>query len=145
ALAQALDVDVTAVAYPFGAARTRERVLAAEAGYSAGFDLAARFTGDPMAIPRLPVYMWTPPTPCVGSLGAIERVAAMATNHFAVGTTIWQRLTGTFAALEGSTHVAPAPSVIPSASVIPAAPIIPAAPAMPAKAGSHVAVPQSGD
>jgi peptidoglycan/xylan/chitin deacetylase (PgdA/CDA1 family) len=93
ALASALDVAVDAVSYPFGAARERERRLARQAGFAAGFSLAGRWHGDAMAINRHPVYVWAPPLPGVGPLAPLERLAAIGANRCAVGTTVWQRLT----------------------------------------------------
>lgn len=88
-----LGVEAPVVVYPFGAAGERERRLAAAEGYAAGFALAAPWRGDPFAIPRHPVYAWAPPTPGVGPLAPLERVAAALTNRCAVGTTLWQRAT----------------------------------------------------
>jgi peptidoglycan/xylan/chitin deacetylase (PgdA/CDA1 family) len=89
-LARALDVVPWAVSYPFGAAGDRERDLARDAGYTAGFALAGRWHGDAMAIPRRPVYLWAPPTPGVGLLAPLEWVGAVAANRCAVGTTLIQ-------------------------------------------------------
>jgi peptidoglycan/xylan/chitin deacetylase (PgdA/CDA1 family) len=109
AIERALDAPVSAVSYPFGAARVRELRLAREAGYEYGFTLgsAAIMSGtravtppregevDPsfasLAMPRLPVYLWSPPLPGAGALSRPERWAARAANRCAVGTTIWQR------------------------------------------------------
>jgi peptidoglycan/xylan/chitin deacetylase (PgdA/CDA1 family) len=88
-----LDVQPRAVAYPFGAAGDRERQLAIEEGYAAGFALAARWAGDAMATPRLSVYPWSPPSPGVGALAPLEWAAAYLTNRCAVGTSLWQRWT----------------------------------------------------
>ena len=92
ALLRALDVESPAISYPFGAAGARERTFAREAGYGAGFELAGRWRGDAMAIPRRPVYPWAPPTPGVGPLAPLERVAAIAANRCAIGTTVIQRM-----------------------------------------------------
>lgn len=92
ALAVALDTDATAVSYPFGAAGPREWRLAREAGYEAGFSLAAPYRGEPMAIARTPVYAWAPPLPGVGLLAPVERWGARGANRCSVGTSIWQRL-----------------------------------------------------
>jgi len=89
---RALDVHVRAVSYPFGAARAREREAGRAAGYALGFTLAGRWRGDPLAVPRHPVYVWAPPLPGVGLLAPIERLGAVAANRCAVGTTLWQRL-----------------------------------------------------
>ncbi|HJU64280.1 MAG TPA: polysaccharide deacetylase family protein [Gemmatimonadaceae bacterium] len=98
ALQQALDTPVRAVSYPFGAAGEREMRLALEAGYEFGFTLGSA-TDLPdvrlsaLAIPRLPVYAWSPPVPGAGYLRAPERWLARMANRCAVGTTIWQRWT----------------------------------------------------
>ena len=91
AIALALDVVPSAISFPFGAAGPRESAIARDAGYSAGFALATRWRGDIMAIPRLPVYPWSPPTPGVGVLAPIEWLGAAGANRCAVGTTLWQR------------------------------------------------------
>ncbi len=92
-LANALDVVPRAVSYPFGASGAREHRLAREAGYDLGFTLSATWTGDTMAVPRLPVYLWSPRVPGVGALGRLERVAATMANKAAVGTTLWRVMT----------------------------------------------------
>ena len=92
AIAQALGSAPTTISYPFGAQGARERTLAALAGYSCGVGLAGTTGIDVMAIERLPVYPWSPPTPGVGRLRAIERLGAIAANRCSVGTTVWQRL-----------------------------------------------------
>ncbi|MGQ0713015.1 MAG: polysaccharide deacetylase family protein [Gemmatimonadaceae bacterium] len=93
-LADALDVAPRAVSYPFGASGVREHALARDAGYDVGFTLNAAWNGDAMAIPRLPVYLWSPPLPGVGFLAGIERVVATAANRAAIGTSVWRRLFG---------------------------------------------------
>ncbi|HET7564678.1 MAG TPA: polysaccharide deacetylase family protein [Gemmatimonadaceae bacterium] len=90
-LSRALDVPIQSVSYPFGACTAREAELASRAGYALGFTLAAQSTGSLLQIPRLPVYMWSPPTPGVGILAPLERASATAANRCAVGTTLWQR------------------------------------------------------
>jgi peptidoglycan/xylan/chitin deacetylase (PgdA/CDA1 family) len=92
ALARALDIVPWAISYPFGAAGARERRIASDAGYTAGFDLARFWRGDALAIPRRPVYPWAPPTPGVGVLAPLEWIGAIAANRCAVGTTLIQRL-----------------------------------------------------
>ena len=93
ALSGALGERPSAVSYPFGAVGERETAIATAEGYEAGFALAGRWSGDPMAITRLPVYPWSLPVPGAGALGGVERAAAAVANRCAVGTTIWQRLT----------------------------------------------------
>lgn len=88
AMARALDAPCDAVSYPFGAAGAREWALAAAEGYVAGFTLARRWRGEPLAIPRTPVYLWAPPLPGVGRLRAVERLGAALANRCAVGTSL---------------------------------------------------------
>jgi peptidoglycan/xylan/chitin deacetylase (PgdA/CDA1 family) len=90
-LERALGAPCVALSYPFGAAGPREFALAREAGYTAGFTLVRPWAGDAMAIPRTPIYVWSPPTPAVSWLGPIERWGAAGANRFAVGTSIIQR------------------------------------------------------
>ena len=90
-LVHALDEEPRAVSYPFGACGPREYALARDAGYDVGFTLNATWGGDPMAIPRLPVYMWSPPIPGAGPLRNLERVAATMANRASVGTALWRR------------------------------------------------------
>jgi O-antigen biosynthesis protein len=93
-LAHALDVEPRAVSYPFGACGPREHALAREAGYEMGFTLSATWRGDAMAVPRLPVYMWSPLLPGVGPLRRLERVAATVANRASIGTALWRRACG---------------------------------------------------
>lgn len=92
ALETALGAPCRAVSYPFGIARDRECALAREAGYDAGFTLVRAWRGGTMAIPRTPVYVWSPPTPVVGWLAPIERLGAAGANRCAVGTSMIQRI-----------------------------------------------------
>lgn len=80
-----------AVSYPFGAFGAREIAIARGEGYESGFALAGRWTGDPMAVTRLPVYPWALPMPGIGVLAAVERAGAAGANRCAVGTSIWKR------------------------------------------------------
>jgi O-antigen biosynthesis protein len=93
-LAHALDVEPRAVSYPFGACSARERSLAREAGYEIGFTLNASWTGDVMAVPRLPVYMWSLRRPGSGRFSGVERLAATIANQASVGTALWRRARG---------------------------------------------------
>ena len=93
AIVRHLDTDAPAVSWPFGAAGAREHRIARAEGYELGFALAARWTGNPLSIPRQPVYLWAPPTPAVGLLRHVEWGAAVVANRCSVGTTLWQRLT----------------------------------------------------
>lgn len=93
AIVRHLDVDIPAISYPFGAAGAREHRIARAEGYELGFALAGRWRGNPLSIPRQPVYLWAPPTPGVGLLRHVEWGAAVVANRCAIGTTLWQRLT----------------------------------------------------
>lgn len=92
-LRHALDEESRAVSYPFGACGAREYALARDAGYEVGFTLSGSWSGNPMAIPRLPVYMWSLPRPGFGPLGPIERLAATVANRASVGTALWRLVT----------------------------------------------------
>ena len=94
AIEHALGVSPSAISYPFGAQGARERELAVLSGYRFGVGLAGVAHMDVMALERLPIYPWSPPTPAVGPLRAIERLGAIGANRCAVGTTLWQRLRG---------------------------------------------------
>lgn len=93
AMERALGEPCEAVSYPFGAAGPREAALARDVGYGAGFTLGAGWGGDAMAIPRTPVYLWSPPMPVVGRLALVERFGATLANRCAVGTSLIQRVT----------------------------------------------------
>ena len=90
-IASALDDVPRAVSYPFGASATREHALARAAGYDIGFTLNGGWTGDAMAVSRLPVYMWSPPMPGAGPLRVVERGVATIANRASVGTSLWRR------------------------------------------------------
>src|SRR5688572_3523525 len=90
-LTRALDAEPRAVSYPFGAGGAREYALAREVGYDIGFTLASAWHGDAMAIPRLPVYLWSPVRPGTGPLRRFERVLATMANRASVGTALIQR------------------------------------------------------
>lgn len=91
ALARALDIDATALSYPFGACTQRERDRAAREGYDVAFTLVRRWAGDAMLVPRTPVYPWAPPLPAVGTLAPLERLVAALANRCAIGTTLLTR------------------------------------------------------
>ncbi len=88
AIEASLGQPARAIAYPFGAAGRRECVLATAAGYSVGFTLATAWRGDRLAVPRLPVYVWTRNVPVAG---AGEWWVAAVVNRCAVGTSILRR------------------------------------------------------
>ena len=92
AMRDMLGVSLEVISYPYGAHAAREIAIARDEGYVAGLSLAGRWTGDPMAITRRPVYIWAPPTPAVGLLAPIEWLGAVGANRCAVGTSIWQLL-----------------------------------------------------
>jgi peptidoglycan/xylan/chitin deacetylase (PgdA/CDA1 family) len=91
ALAAGCDDPAPVVSYPFGAAGTREKRAARDAGYEAGVVLAERWRGDPFAVPRLPVYLWSPPSPGAGWTKSLEWLVARAANRCAVGTSLLRR------------------------------------------------------
>jgi peptidoglycan/xylan/chitin deacetylase (PgdA/CDA1 family) len=93
-LERALDAAPRAVSYPFGASAAREHALARDVGYHVGFTLSGCWNGDAMAIPRLPVYMWSPPRPGCGPLARLERFAASVANRASIGTALWRRACG---------------------------------------------------
>lgn len=88
ALREALDTDVYTVSWPFGAQGARERGIAKREGYRLGFTVAGSWTGDPLAVPRHPVYMWSPPLPALGRLAPVDRAAGAIANRCAVGTSL---------------------------------------------------------
>jgi peptidoglycan/xylan/chitin deacetylase (PgdA/CDA1 family) len=91
AMAAALGHAPRAISYPFGALGAREVSIARAEGYDVGFALAGRWSGDAMAVTRLPVYPWALPKPGVGALAALERAGAAGANRCAVGTSLWKR------------------------------------------------------
>ena len=84
-----------AVAYPFGAWDERIERLARAAGYELGFG-GVQGNGSPLALARLPVYVWDvgsiPLGLREGTSGAMGRFVAHATNRCAVGTTLMRKL-----------------------------------------------------
>jgi peptidoglycan/xylan/chitin deacetylase (PgdA/CDA1 family) len=84
-----------AVAYPFGARDERIERLARAAGYELGFG-GVQGNGSPLALARLPVYVWDvgriPMGLRGGSSGAIGRFVAHAANRCAVGTSLMRKL-----------------------------------------------------
>ena len=101
AIEHALGSAPSTISYPFGAQGARERELAVLSGYHSGVGLAGVDGLDVMAIERLPIYPWSPRTPAVGPLRAIERLGAIGANRCAIGTTLWQRVRGRIPAGEG--------------------------------------------
>ena len=84
-----------ALAYPFGAWNERIMGLAGAAGYELGFGGVAGH-GPPLAVPRVPVYVWDRGSVPLGlrrdALGAAGRVAAHVANRCAVATTVMRNL-----------------------------------------------------
>jgi len=84
-----------AVAYPFGAVDERVVGLARRAGYELGFG-GVRGNGDPLHLPRVPVYFWDVGNVPLGlrddGLGAAGRLLAHVANRCAVGTSLLNRV-----------------------------------------------------
>jgi peptidoglycan/xylan/chitin deacetylase (PgdA/CDA1 family) len=81
------------IAYPFGACNERVARLAGAAGYSLGFG-GVRGNGDPLHLPRVPVYAWDRRVPFGlrdDWLGTIGKVLAHAANRASVGTSLFKR------------------------------------------------------
>ena len=95
ALEVALGTPPAAVSYPFGAVDSRVTSAVAQSGYSLGFALGGRWTGDSLRVPRSPVHCWSPTLPLVGRLGQLERVVSAIASRCSVGTSLWHRLTAT--------------------------------------------------
>lgn len=90
AIRDALDVDADAVSWPFAAHAQREHRIAEQEGYAMGLTIggAGAWRGDLFAVPRHPVYLWSPPTPAFGPLAATDAFAGSLANRCAVGTSI---------------------------------------------------------
>jgi len=90
-----------AVAYPFGAVNPRVLGIAQRAGYELGFG-GVRGGGNPLLLPRVPVYCWDLGAVPFGlrddALGALGKTVAHVANHCAVGTTVikgaWSLVSG---------------------------------------------------
>ena len=86
-----------AVAYPFGARDARIEHLAGTAGYELGFG-GVRGDGSPLALARLPVYLWDVGSVPLGlrrdAVGDLGRWVADVANRCAVGTSVMLRLYG---------------------------------------------------
>ncbi len=86
------------VGYPFGSVDARVRALAATAGYRLGFAGPCGRGGDPLALPRLPVYGWDraamPLVLGASPFSGVGRGLARFTNRCAVGTAVIQRALG---------------------------------------------------
>jgi len=93
AIASALGVPPSAIAYPFGAVSSRVMTATARAGYALGFAVGGQWRGDLLCLPRVPVHCWSPRLPAVGRLGSVERFVSSVAGHCSVGTALWQRLT----------------------------------------------------
>lgn len=79
-----------AVAYPFGACDAITVAAAQKTGFGLGFSGPSGKGGDPLSLPRQPVYMWDIGDRPLGlrtdALGLAGRVAALVANRCAVGT-----------------------------------------------------------
>jgi peptidoglycan/xylan/chitin deacetylase (PgdA/CDA1 family) len=86
-----------AVAYPFGARDERIERLSGAAGYELGFG-GVRGNGSPLALARLPVYVWDVGSVPLGlrndGLGWLGRTVAHAANRCAVGTSVMLNVSG---------------------------------------------------
>ena len=109
-LRAALDVDPYALSWPFGVHAQRERAIAQREGYELAFTIggARSCTGDLFAVPRHPVYMWSPPMPGVGHLRRADALAGTLANRCAIGTSISRRRSGADAVRSRLREVAPA-------------------------------------
>jgi len=96
AIRDALDVDPAALSWPFGAHGQREHRIAEREGYTLGLTIgsARTWTDDLFAVPRHPVYVWSPPAPGFGVLATLDAVAGTVANRCAVGTSIINRAFG---------------------------------------------------
>jgi peptidoglycan/xylan/chitin deacetylase (PgdA/CDA1 family) len=89
-LEMVLGAPVLAVAYPYGAAGSRERELARAAGYRLGFAVLSRWRGDALAVPRTPVYPWSAAPPMAGGWGVLERSAAQIVTRGSFVGAMWR-------------------------------------------------------
>lgn len=89
-LEMVLGAPVLAVAYPYGAAGSRERELACAAGYRLGFTVLSRWRGDVLAVPRTPVYPWSAAPPVAGGWAVLERSAAQIVTRGSFVTAMWR-------------------------------------------------------
>jgi peptidoglycan/xylan/chitin deacetylase (PgdA/CDA1 family) len=83
-----------AVAYPFGAVDSRVQRAAADAGYLLGFGGVRGDHGEPLHLPRVPVYLWDVGQVPLGlrddGVGVLGRFVAHVANRCAVGTSLLQ-------------------------------------------------------
>jgi len=82
-----------AIVYPFGALDDRVVRHTRQAGYALGFG-GVKGNGDPLQLPRVPVYCWDLGDVPFGLrddvLGALGKMVAHAANRCAVGTSLMQ-------------------------------------------------------
>ena len=101
-----------AVAYPFGARDERIERLARAAGYELGFG-GVQGNGSPLALARLPVYVWDVGSIPVGlrggTSGVMGRFVAHAANRCAVGTSLMQGVRSWVSGVTGPRSRHPAP------------------------------------
>ena len=93
-LQRALGTPTIAISYPFGVADARVVAATARCGYTTGFTLGGRWTGDALRVPRHAVHCWSSVVPVVGPLGRVERLVSTVASRIAVGTSLWQRAIG---------------------------------------------------
>src|SRR5881409_2162388 len=101
-----------AVAYPFGARDERIERAASAAGYELGFG-GVRGNGSPLALARLPVYLWDVGRAPLGlrpdAVGALGRLVADVANRCAVGTSVMQGVRSWVSGVRGARSRHPAP------------------------------------
>ena len=101
-----------AVAYPFGARDERIERLARAAGYELGFG-GVQGNGSPLALARLPVYVWDVGNVPVGvredGLGWLGRAVAHAANRCAIGTSVMQGVRSRVSGARGARTRHPTP------------------------------------
>ena len=102
-LRAALGTPASAIAYPFGATDGRVRAAAVRAGYTMGFGVGGRWSGDIMRIPRATIHCWSPRRPVVGPLGRAERAVGHVVSCCSLGTSVWRRLTKSASPIDRST------------------------------------------
>ena len=100
-----------AIAFPFGASDARIERLGRAAGYRLGFAAVRSASTGPLALPRVPVYMWdawdVPFGLRTDGLGALGRWVANVANRCAVGTSIMQGVWGRVSGVRRGRHLTP--------------------------------------
>lgn len=87
-----------AVAFPFGATSDALTYSALRVGFTLGFGGVLGDVGDPLNLPRVPVYVWdafrTPLGLRSDALGVAGRLVAHVANRCAVGTSVFKTVSG---------------------------------------------------